>query len=928
MKHLIRFVRGIGALGILLGTIGGVPILLLQIGRLPAITPFPEMLLVPDQGALLLGVLTVLGWAAWAIFTVSVLAELVVLLSGRRIRVRLPGLTAPRNLAAGLLLAIAAMGPIAAHAAPAHAAPVASAPMVAPDQPLADQPAQELREVRFESGLRYTIQRGDDLWSLAERFYGDGMAWHKIVAANPGITDPNRIDHGWEIVLPGVADPAASADQTRSAEGADSAEPADAQPSWEAPTLPPPPAAAPPGTAAPAKAPTTAEASSEQLAAPIDRIAYATAGISSITAASLLALLAFRREAQLAGRPIGRRIVHPAVRSQRLEAALGQAQDPLTLRTLDLALRALGRHYRAVGASLPGLGEILVTDDRISFEVDRIPRQLPPGFHADSRRLWIGVPEGDWLHTQVDALMAEPVPYPTVVCLGETEEGAVLLYDLETVGMLGLTGDRAVVSGALKALTLELASTWWGRGQQITVVAGDDELVEALDQPEVRVREDLAEVLAELETAPQRARDHPRDLRSDPDLEDAWRPHILLIGRRLTHAERHRIGQLVMRSHLVVVAADESLPNVELAQPPEFSILPSERTFRAQVMSTATRDQLVGLLVATAEGSSTPAPWWNDDATLLPFAPGPVAEPEPIDHEAGITTRLSRPSPRSEPAPKRGNVISLAARRAAVTDEEPAAMDAHEPVLHPDPDHPTVLLCGPVGLVGARGEQPSRAVRQCIEYAAWLLEHPGSTSTMMATALFVAEPTRRSNMSRLRSWLGSDLDGELYLPEAYSGRIHLHPGVTSDWNRIQLLTIGGVNRVADTNLITVLEMVRGAPLADAAPGQWHWAEELRTDISSLVRDVGLVLCERALERHEIDLARWATNRALVAAPEDEYLLAARVRAEHRAGNRSEVERLVLRLVRSARRLNIDLADDTVTLLQEVMEGNPRSRTIS
>lgn len=255
-------------------------------------------------------------------------------------------------------------------------------------------------------------------------------------------------------------------------------------------------------------------------------------------------------------------------------------------------------------------------------------------------------------------------------------------------------------------------------------------------------------------------------------------------------------------------------------------------------------------------------------------------------------------------------------------------MDAYEPVLHSEPEHPTVLLVGPIALTETRGTQPTRAVRQCIEYAAWLLEHPGATSTMMATALFVAETTRRSNMSRLRTWLGSDDEGALYLPDAYSGRIQLHAGVTSDWNRIQLLTIGGVNRATDANLVTVLEMVRGAPLADAAPGQWHWAEELRTDICSLIRDVGLVLGERALGHGEIDLARWATNRALVVAPEDERLLAARVRVEHRAGNTSEVERLALRLVRSARKLNVDLTDETVTLLQEVMEGHPRSLTIS
>ncbi len=232
---------------------------------------------------------------------------------------------------------------------------------------------------------------------------------------------------------------------------------------------------------------------------------------------------------------------------------------------------------------------------------------------------------------------------------------------------------------------------------------------------------------------------------------------------------------------------------------------------------------------------------------------------------------------------------------------------------------------GPVELVGARGETPTRARRQCIEYCAWLLENPNATSAMMANALFVAEGTRRSNMSRLRAWLGDDGAGEPYLPDAYSGRISLHSAVSSDWQRIQLLTFGGIDRCAEGNLVQALELVRGAPIADAAPGQWHWAEELRTDIASMVRDIGLVLGARALERGDLDLARWAANRALIAAPEDERLLCLRVRIEHRANNPAEVERLALRMVRHARRLNIDLDEETVELLQQVMEGQPRSR---
>src|SRR5699024_275084 len=111
-----------------------------------------------------------------------------------------------------------------------------------------------------------------------------------------------------------------------------------------------------------------------------------------------------------------------------------------------------------------------------------------------------------------------------------------------------------------------------------------------------------------------------------------------------------------------------------------------------------------------------------------------------------------------------------------------------------------------------RGTPPARARKQCIEYCAWLLEHPASTATAMAAALVVAEGTRRSNMSRLRSWLGEGDDGP-YLPDAYSGRISLADDVSSDWHQLQLLVGRGVDRAGDGALIAALELVRGAPLA-------------------------------------------------------------------------------------------------------------------
>jgi hypothetical protein len=250
-----------------------------------------------------------------------------------------------------------------------------------------------------------------------------------------------------------------------------------------------------------------------------------------------------------------------------------------------------------------------------------------------------------------------------------------------------------------------------------------------------------------------------------------------------------------------------------------------------------------------------------------------------------------------------------------------------EAVMDPDRavHHPTLQLLGPIELLGASGTEPSRAAKQCLEYCAWLLENPGSTAQAMVSALAVAEGTRRSNMSRLRSWLGGSAHGEAYLPDAYTGRITLHPAVSSDWQRLQILTSTGVNRASGDSLQAALELVRGAPLADAAPGQWHWAEELRTDMISCVRDIGIELADRALLSGDLEQARWAAARALIAAPGDELLVAARIRTEHTAGNVAETERLALQLAAQARTLGVDLDPDTVSLLQRVVEGQVRAR---
>lgn len=48
---------------------------------------------------------------------------------------------------------------------------------------------------------QYTVQKGDTLWSIAERFYGNGQRYVDIIDANPGI-EPKKLREGQTIYLP------------------------------------------------------------------------------------------------------------------------------------------------------------------------------------------------------------------------------------------------------------------------------------------------------------------------------------------------------------------------------------------------------------------------------------------------------------------------------------------------------------------------------------------------------------------------------------------------------------------------------------------------------------------------------------------------------------------------------------------------------
>lgn len=60
---------------------------------------------------------------------------------------------------------------------------------------------KEVGEIEPISGATYTVQKGDTLWNIAIRAYGDGYKWVDIAKEN-NLANPNLIHKGNELTVP------------------------------------------------------------------------------------------------------------------------------------------------------------------------------------------------------------------------------------------------------------------------------------------------------------------------------------------------------------------------------------------------------------------------------------------------------------------------------------------------------------------------------------------------------------------------------------------------------------------------------------------------------------------------------------------------------------------------------------------------------
>jgi nucleoid-associated protein YgaU len=75
-------------------------------------------------------------------------------------------------------------------------------PELEPELEPKPEPQPRAAAVEASSQL-YTVQKGDTLYSISKRVYGEGKYWREIVRANEKlISSPQALQPGWELKLP------------------------------------------------------------------------------------------------------------------------------------------------------------------------------------------------------------------------------------------------------------------------------------------------------------------------------------------------------------------------------------------------------------------------------------------------------------------------------------------------------------------------------------------------------------------------------------------------------------------------------------------------------------------------------------------------------------------------------------------------------
>lgn len=315
----------------------------------------------------------------------------------------------------------------------------------------------------------------------------------------------------------------------------------------------------------------------------------------------------------------------------------------------------------------------------------------------------------------------------------------------------------------------------------------------------------------------------------------------------------------------------------------------------------------------------------SDPSGLRLLSPGPFSAGR--DDEAGPGMKAATPSAPASPA----DADSIDAVKAAETDapeaalEEPAAPEA-EACEAQDLHAPEIRVLGPVEVTGvdSTGHGPRMA-----QLAALLYFRPGRSADALCADMDPLSPwstsTLNARMQGLRSCLGSDSAGNLYVPRRKAGDdpYRLAPGVRCDWTRfLQLVERAlplGPSGLPDLEM--ALSLVRGRPFGGRP---LPWAEPYQQEMITRIIDVAHTVATYRIPagpHHDLSAARQAVATGLDVDDTAELLYRDWMRLEAARGNRSGLHTAITRVQQVNRALDCSLEMETTQLINELLNGS-------
>lgn len=245
-------------------------------------------------------------------------------------------------------------------------------------------------------------------------------------------------------------------------------------------------------------------------------------------------------------------------------------------------------------------------------------------------------------------------------------------------------------------------------------------------------------------------------------------------------------------------------------------------------------------------------------------------------------------------------------------------------------ENPSILILGPLTVAGAKGRVDSNRKIVATELLAFLALHPGSDHHAVDAALWPAsrvnKEMRNAAISRARSWLGTDTDGNQHLPRVQNTpdkRYRLGPNVNCDWITFQRHARQGLadaSEDGDLSLRRALALLRGRPFAGMDPQRYAWAEPTIQEMISAITDVASELSIRRRESGDTAGALWAARQGLLAVEESETLHRALFLAHHAAGDTEALRSAAahLRQINDSIGGGVEMEPDTAELLRNLL----------